>query len=865
MFETKASRTKDVRPFEKESAIVAREIAGEGIVLLENNGVLPLAPGKQIALYGEGAACTVKGGVGSGEVNARYNVTIWEGLKNAGYAVTTEKWLKDYQELLAGNHKDYLAAMRKKAGFLSFSVIHELLSQPFKNPEGMQITEKYLSSKEETCVYVVTRQSGEEMDRKPEKGDFLLTDTEVKNIHTCAAHYRKMILVINIGGYIDLTPLEDITFDTVIFFGQQGQEGGNALADVISGKVTPSGHLASSWPRSYSDVPFGDQFSTLNGNVDEEEYREGIYVGYRYYDSFGVSPRYPFGYGLSYTTFERKATASLNGTDVTVKMTVANTGNVPGKDVAQIYLSSPAGKLDKPYQALAGFAKTKLLQPGEEQTVTVAFPLADVASFDDKRNAFVLEAGDYIVRFGAHSRDTAPVAVVRLDAEAVISQHAAICPKQKPFEELKATPKTEALPENLPVLPLKAAQFTTQRFQYKDPEPVRDETVQKELARLKDSELHYLCTGSGVDIALPKHHGFIVPGACGYSTGSLEKKGIPAISFCDGPAGLRLFDECVMTGDTVRMTKPVMESFAILPTVMRNVIVKKPKEGKMLYQYPTAFPVGMSVAQSWNVENAELYGKTVQREMDEFGVEYWLAPGMNIHRNPLCGRNYEYYSEDPLLSGMMAASVTKGVQSKPGYGVTMKHFCCNNQEINRMRISENVGQRALREIYLKNFQIAIRACQPKAIMTSYNKINGVYSAENHDTVTKVLRCEWGFRGLVMTDWTTDNNLLNSAKAMRAGVDVMMPGIGSDHKQIQAALKSGELSAEALRRNASFMLKAITDSRLYQRKYAKECVTVKKGEREPWQTFWTVSTKRPPRKDRASKPCGSWPSSSSWPS
>ena len=200
MFETKASRTKEIRPFEKNSAAVARQMAGEGIVLLENNGVLPISSGTKIALYGEGAACTVKGGVGSGEVNARYNVSIREGLKNAGYAVTTEKWLKEYQELLAGNHEKYLAAMRKKAGFLSFSVIHDLLSQPFKNPEGMVITKDYLSAKEDTCVYVLTRQAGEEMDRKPEKGDFLLTDTEIKNIHVCAAHYAKMILVINIGG-----------------------------------------------------------------------------------------------------------------------------------------------------------------------------------------------------------------------------------------------------------------------------------------------------------------------------------------------------------------------------------------------------------------------------------------------------------------------------------------------------------------------------------------------------------------------------------------------------------------------------------------------------------------------------------------
>ena len=818
MFETYASKTKEIRPFEPESAAVARTIAGESIVLLKNDDVLPLAEGAAIALYGEGAACTVKGGVGSGEVNARETVSIREGLENAGFSVLTASWLDDYKSLLEREHTAYLARMRDKAGFLNFKIIHELLSEPFKNPEGMKITEQYLTRDTDTCMYVLTRQAGEEMDRKPEAGDFLLTATEIENIRTCVEQYQNVILVINVGGYLDLTPVEDLPIDAILFFCQQGSEGGNALADVVRGAVTPSGHLSSTWPKCYEDVPFGGTFSTLNGNVDSDEYKEGIYVGYRYYDSFDVEPRWPFGFGLSYTTFEQDAAVRVEGTDIALDVTVTNVGTVSGKEVVQVYVSCPAGKLDKEYQKLAGFAKTGKLRPGASETLSVRFPLKEMASFDESRSVFLLEAGDYAVFTGNSSRNTKAAAVLTLAEDVTVSEHAAICPKQTPFEELKAPAQTLVLDASVPRLPVDPGAFETVRYTYEKNDPAESAAIEQELGKLKDTELHSLCVGSGVDIALPKHHDFIVPGACGYSTGDLEKKGIPSISFCDGPAGLRLFDESVITGNTVRMTKPVMESFAILPTFMRSVIVKKPKEGKMLYQYATAFPVGMALAQTWSLDLAERFGKAVQTEMEAFGAEFWLAPGMNIHRNPLCGRNYEYYSEDPLLSGSMAAAVAGGVQSRPGFGVTMKHFCCNNQEINRMHVSENLSPRALREIYLKNFYYGVTRGNPKAIMTSYNKINGVYAAENHDTVTKVLRNEWGFTGLVMTDWTTDAYLLDSAKAMKAGVDLMMPGIGSDHKQIKKALASGELSAAELRRNASHVLRAITETRLYQRNY-----------------------------------------------
>lgn len=813
MIRTFAKPDNHITGLERKNGKIARAVAAEGIVLLKNEGVLPVSAGK-IALFGEGATHTVKGGTGSGEVNARHIVSIREGLESAGYQITTAGWLDDYQRSFTESKQRYLDEMRKKSGVFNFLALPYILSHPFNNPAGRRIEEADLSTETDTCFYVISRQAGENVDRRLEAGDVYLTETEIANIETCVRHYAKTIIVINVGGMIDLTPLDNMKIGGIIFFCQQGGEGGHAFADLVSGKITPSGHLTASWPMQYEDIPGGENFSYLNDNTKEEEYREGIYVGYRYYDSFGVRPRYPFGFGLSYTTFAMQSRVSLENTCVRVETEVKNTGTYAGKAVVQIYASCPAGKLDKEYQRLVGFAKTKELTAGESQMVEVWFEIADMASYDDKNKQFVLEKGNYLIRAGASSRETKAITKLFLDQNIILSRHEAVCPQKYQFEELSAKPfNFDEI--DVPVLEIKAAAFKTVTHVYEDVFPGCDEPVEQQLLKLTDVEKAELCVGAGLDIALPQKHFFIVPGAGGYTTSKFEKRGIPAIPFCDGPAGLRLYDVSVEKGNTVRMVNPVMAFMQVLPAAARFHIFGNPKRNKPLYQYATAFPVGMAMAQTWNTEVVTAAGRAIQSEMETFGVTYWLAPGMNIYRNPLCGRNYEYYSEDPLLSGKMAAAVTKGVQIKEGYYTTIKHFCCNNQETNRRYVSENVSERALREIYLQGFKIAITEGRPGALMTSYNMVNGVYTAESHDLCTKILRNEWKFDGLVMTDWITEKDTSDAAKSLRAGVNLIMPGMKHHRKQIKQALREKTLGKTDVKRSAVYIMRGILKSAVYQ--------------------------------------------------
>ena len=797
---TRALKTPKIRRFEEPHARISRMAATEGIVLLENNGILPLEKGGSIALYGKGAEYTIKGGSGSGEVNSRHNVSIREGLESAGYTIATDRWLSDYDNDYVAKKEAFRTMMRKKSGFMNLSTLEYVMNNPFQSPEGMLITDKYLANPEVPCIYVISRQAGESMDRMPEKGDFLFSDRETENLNICRRHYRRLILVINVGGYMDLSPIDKIKPDAVIFFCQQGAQGGHAFADILTGDVTPSGHLSSTWPSKYEDVPCAEDFSILNGNTEYEEYREGIYMGYRYFDSKEVAPRYPFGYGLSYTDFKISSEAFPSDKTITVDATVQNTGKHAGKAVVQVYVSCPDGCIDKEYQRLAGFAKTHTLSPGESESLKITFPASDLASFAEEKHAWIMEPGEYIIRVGSHSRDTAKAGVYTLDKEIIMPL----------YDKADAADSADD----------ETSDYDTANSENKDFDLVDI---------LNPVDLISLCMGTGMDSSIPKPHEFTVPGAAAYTTDNLESIGIPAISFCDGPAGLRLQDISRQFGKSMHMTKPVMEGFDYLPAVARALSVRKPKHGKTYYQYATAFPVGMSIAQSWNTKVASAIGHCVQREMKAFGVEVWLAPGMNLHRNPLCGRNYEYFSEDPLLSGRMAASITKAVQSKPGYAVTIKHFCCNNQEINRMNISANASERTLRELYLRNFEIAVKEGHPLCIMTSYNKVNGTYSAENEWLLTQILRKEWGFDGVIMTDWTTTPYMLDAAKCLNAGVNMMMPGIRTDAFRIKKALKDGSLSMETLKRRAQNVLDLIRQSKLYNENRKKgECRNERKS-------------------------------------
>ena len=752
---------------EKEHKALSRRAAAEGIVLLKNDGVLPLQT-RKIALYGPGSRMTVKGGSGSGDVHERHSVTIEEGLKNAEFEFPTTLWMDRFKGKYDADVAAWRARLEEKVK--KFNPIQTMQmfifigEHPMPYPACTPVLEDELTDETDTAIYVLSRQAGEGKDRRVEKGDYLLSDIEEESLRLLRKHYKNLILILNCGSVMDLSILDEIRIDAVLFYGQGGMEGGNALADILTGKVNPSGRLTDTWAYRYEDYPSAETFGHRNGNLDDEEYAEGIYVGYRWCDKHGITPRYPFGYGLSYTTFKE------NVEEVTpdyVAVTVTNAGIYSGKDVLQLYISKPDGKLDHEKKALAGFAKTKLLAPGKSQTLQIPYNLADIASFDESRSAFILEGGMYEI----HLND-------------------ALCRSILVEERILETVK-----------PIGSDQSTavTEEFSPK---------VKAILGKLTDRDKCRLVTGGGYSIRCYNN----VMGAAGRTCTKLLKTGIPNIVLADGPAGLNVNQSTtVMPDGTPRYPEglPADWKWGWL-TKVEPFLKGRPGKGKTVYRYMTAWPSETVLAQTWDTELLEEVGRAVGKEMLEIGVSVWLAPGLNIHRNPLCGRNFEYYSEDPLVSGKMAAAITRGVQSMGGVGVAQKHYCCNNQEDNRTVVSANVSQRALREIYLRAFRIAVIEGKPWTVMSSYNRVNGKYVCNSFDFCTRVLRKEWGFKGLVMSDWDATEKC-SYAEAINAGNDLIMPGTSSVAKQLEKALKTGVLHRDALNLSAGRVLDLIFKS------------------------------------------------------
>ena len=814
----KAAFTDEVTPLEEENARVSYEAALEGIVLLENDGTLPIVPGK-VALYGAGAGMTIKGGTGSGEVNERHAVSILEGMEAAGFTVTTKNWLTRYEEEYRSGEEEYAAEFRRR--MLKLDVVN-MMGTPYQHPFGDPVTiENVNESDTDTCIYVIARQAGESADRKLKNFEYSLSDEEKANLAMCAANYEKMIVVINVGSVFDMSFLDEIAgIGAVVYYAQQGMKGGNAFADLICGKVSPSAKTVDTWPEKYEDIPFAMDYSYLNGDVDQEYYREGIYVGYRYFDSYDVEPRYPFGYGLSYTDFSIEAeTVTAAGGKVTVSAKVTNTGSTyAGREVVQLYVSCPKSGMAKEYQKLAAFAKTEELKPGESTNVLLTFAMEELASYREEDAAYVLEKGDYILRAGASSRDTSAAAVLVLDEDIVTEQCENICPTVLEVKEMEPPMLSDTADEqdtDLERIPVKAADIATAGHLYEEPEIYSSPVTDAILNVLTEEELCDVVTGAGAGGNGAKF--FDAPGSAGYTTGELLDKGLPNVCLADGPAGLRLQKTSAVTrSGKLKGVEPMLSAMNYVPEAMKKLMLGNPEKHPCVYQFATSFPTGLALAQSWNTALAERVGKAVGKEMERYGVTYWLAPGMNIHRNPLCGRNFEYYSEDPLLSGKMAAAMSKGVQSRRGCYVTIKHFCCNNQEDNRNHMNVNVNERALREIYLKGFRIAVREGNPRALMTSYNKVNGTYANNSYDLITKVLRNEWGFDGVVMTDWfATGKDVGSHSAAIEAGNDLIMPGGKGVVRELKKKLKTGELDKTSLRRCAANVIRGITGSRIYQ--------------------------------------------------
>ena len=615
---------------------------------------------------------------------------------------------------------------------------------------------------------------------------------------------------------------------------QAGQEGGNAFADVFTGEVTPSGKMSDTWAKTYNDYPGAEVFSYKSGNLMKEYYEEGIFVGYRYFDTFQVPVRYGFGYGLSYTDFAIAAGAvsvSALGTmdpKVTVEVTVKNTGDTyAGKEVVQIYASCPQGELVKEFRRLAGFGKTKLLAPGEEQQMRITFPLYQLASYSEDQAAWILEPGKYGIWVGNELNTSVLSGALELDQEAVMVQCENICPLKEELNEImpfarKVQARELAWHEELKAkgiapVAVKAADIPTEKVAYQQIPDVLPGKAGEIVEQMSEDQLVQMATGDpGKDQSNALGSaGISVPGSAAETplVAAKEPWNVASIALADGPAGLRLKKEYQVDDGRIVPTD-------FLAALEGGFFAEEQvKRGASYYQYCTAIPVGTLLAQTWNLEMVQELGEMIGHEMELFGVTLWLAPGMNIHRNPLCGRNFEYYSEDPLLAGMMAASMTLGVQKVPGCGTTIKHYACNNQEDNRMGSDSVLSERTLREIYLKGFEIAVKDAQPMSIMTSYNLINGVHAANCYDTCTKAARDEWGFAGAIMTDWTTTNVQIQgectAAGCMRAGNDMVMPGMEEDHENIRKELKEGTLDIRELKRCIYNTVNIILQSNQYE--------------------------------------------------
>ena len=814
---TLAASTNQTSEREVRNAQLSKEAAEEGMVLLENeNQALPLSQGSKAALFGTGSYGTIKGGTGSGDVYNRYTISVYDALTST-YNISNMAWWGEY--LKTFEEKKAQAAEEKKdndyvkytqgrfGGADSFLAIDQALTQ--------SDMDKAKAGGVTTAFYTVSRVSGEGADRTIGKGDYELSEVEYNNIKLIAKNFDKCVVLLNVGGVVDTKFFSEIEgVDGLVLMSQAGMEGGNALADILTGKTTPSGKLTDTWAKNYSDYPAATTIGDNDGDNKQEDYKEGIYVGYRYFDTFNITPAYEFGYGKSYTSFDvEPLTVAADENNVSVTVNVTNTGDTySGKEVVEVYFSAPDGSIEKPYQELAGFAKTDNLAPGESQKLTVTYKTTEMSSYDEAKAAYVMEDGDYIVRVGDSSRNTKVAGVLTLDKDVVTEQLSNQLTLDKNWKDLSKTGKTPysykdeaaqikaaariALPSAKIKTENNASKIDEKKVttyltadaakDYKAAENEVVETVdavpantklidvydgkvsmESFVASLDDTQLANLANGiSGASTSGDTWGADAnsVTGAAG-ETSQLyfNSLGIPNTVEADGPAGIRV------TAETTD------------------------KDGNAVYNYCTAFPIGTLLAQTWNTDLVNRVGKAIGEEMVEIGVTLWLAPGMNIHRDPLCGRNFEYYSEDPALTGYVGSAITAGVQSNKGVGVTIKHYITNNQETNRSAVNTSVSERTLREIYLKGFEMVVKSAQPMAIMSSYNKVNGTYACENFDLLTSVPRGEWGFDGMVMTDWGAGNRA-GVDTMMHAGNDLVMPGRTQD--RMIAALQGNPVGTTA---------------------------------------------------------------------
>ncbi len=711
----------------------SRMAAGECAVLLKNNNkALPLK-GETVALFGMGAYDFLICGRGSGEIYTSYHKNFYDGIKE------NEK-INIYEPISDIYNAIYLPAREDNK------------KDPNLYLEQPHVDEKDIKTASENCdvaIITISRVSGEGGDRTPTKGDYYLSDEETYLIDTVGKYFKKVVVVLNIGAVLDCSYFaNNKNVDAVLCIWQGGSEGGAAAADLLVGDVVPSGKTVDTFAMSYEDYPDASEFNKDKYGLD---YTEDIFVGYRYFETFeGKKERvcYPFGFGLSYTEFATyNITADQNDGVITVDVDVKNIGEIAGREVVQVYYGAPQKVLGNPAKQLIAFGKTKSLKSNESQTLTLTFKVNDMASYDDlgkiQKSAFLLEAGNYDIFVGTSVRDSQKVFTYKVDTNTVTEQLTARCVPHKLEKRLLASGEYELLPQN--DTPMQYPEHSsiggiapeTQINFDKVPEEI---SLNDFMTQLTDDELISMVIGKP---------GF---GLCNTACFSgIDRLDIPKVPTTDGPAGVRL----------------------------------RPQTGV----FTTCFPSATALACSWDTELIEKVGLAAAMEAKENNFGVWLTPALNIHKDPMCGRNFEYFSEDPYLTGKVASAIVRGMQSIK-VAASVKHFACNNKETGRVLSDSRVSERALREVYLKGFRICVEESDPWTIMTAYNKINGTYAPENCDLITGILREEWGYNGVTTTDWWTLSDKVN---AIKAGNDMIMPEAIKDMDRINSAFKSGELT------------------------------------------------------------------------
>ncbi len=710
---------------------LCRMAISEGCVLLKNdNFVLPIN-NKKISIFGRCQIDTFYVGYGSGgDVKPPYKVSILEGLKNNG-ALINESLVEIYEEYSKNNVPKDGKWGHWPMSYSELDVKEEIIIEASKNSD--------------VALVVIGRAAGEDRENTIKEGSWYLTKTETRLLQNIRKHFKEMVVLINAGSIMDMSIINSINPNSIIYCYHGGQETGNGVADVLLGKTSPSGRLTTTIAR-IEDYP---SFKNFGGKY-YNNYSEDIYVGYRYFNTFAKDKiLYPFGYGLSYTDFvqEKESVEVIDETTLKVNIKVKNIGNYPSKEVVQVYMSAPNGRLGKPKEELVAFSKTKVLNPSEECLISVNIDLKDFASFDDKNsNSYILEKGEYKIFLKSNCTENIDIISIYLNEDKYVLNCFEACAPNKKFKRM-VNKNNQISYEDVPLskVDLKERILTSlpeeskTNSSYSLKQVKRNEiSLDEFVACLSDTELEAITRGSlqGMNSSYgPKGNA----GTLGGCLNSMFTKDIIPLSTNDGPSGVRL------------------------------------------QAHSTLLPNGVCLASTFNTELIEELTYELGKEVKERGSHILLAPGMNIHRNPLCGRNFEYFSEDPYLTGKIAASYVKGVQNAK-VSATPKHFACNNQEYKRWINDSRVSARALKEIYLKAFKIVIKEAKPDVIMTSYNKINGTFSYYNYDLATTILRNEFGFEGLIITDWWMRNRrsplfkgVKNQAYRIRAGVDVFMPG------------------------------------------------------------------------------------------